>query len=192
MMRTYLCGYRNSLFFGLSNHTDRILRRTMAQVQSCPGFLAEQNITRNNDVFHRVCNSRQTKRFCLRIRIHDTTMHQIDILTMRQHRNMKTCRLFHTLPVYLGIHDRFPILADCGTARLYHSFNIRQFFPELSFGHSPHLQYMNTVSGSCFAMNIPDYISIVSHRLRIGHCQHRRVTTVGCRLHAGKDIFLIL
>ena len=191
MMGADLRAHLQPLLFGPADHLHAVLCGAMAQMQPGSRFLCQQNIPGHDHILHRIDDALQAQSLRFFICIHHTVIHQMDVLTVGQHRKIQFRGNLHSLPVNLGIHHRFSIFTDGRNPGFRHTPDIGYRLSLLFHGHSTHLKHMNGRHLSRFIFHIPHFIRCIDHRLRVGHGQHSGVAASGSCFGAGLYIFFI-
>ena len=152
------------------------------KLYSC--LFCKKDISCNDYIFHRICNSFQSECFCLLIGIHDTPFYHMNILAVCKDSDSACCRSSHSFSVKRCVHHRLPILTDRMASCLRHSFDISQFFSCLTDCDCTKLDHMHRRIFLRTRMYIFHTLFCVDDRFCVRHRTDRCHTSVRCCLSA--------
>ena len=154
-------------------------------------LFCQHNISGNDNIFHSIGNTVHTQFHGFIPLINDTAIHQIDILTMCQNRNVGRRRNLHGFAIEIGVHHTLAILGDGRDTRLDHAGQIRQFLPCHPLSNASRLQHVHQPCLFGLIMDITDHFCAISHRLRIGHGNNGGISPMRCRARTCDNILLV-
>ena len=189
-MRTRLAGDRDAAGLGLTQQSNAPGRTHVLAVDVCPGFLSEQNVTRNNHFLPRTGPARQAKRAIPVALMHYARAHQRIVLAMIHHRQVKHRRVFQRATHQVIVLHTMAVVGNRHHPGAVQRADRRQFLPGNPLRDRAGRQHVDPGRALGAVLNQCHRARVVDRRTGVGHANHRGEPAPRRRSRAGLDVLL--